>query len=325
MRANLFDILACPDCQHYPLHIQNPVVFPNDEVNAGQIVCPNCDSKFDFVDGIPILLPTRLRVSMVSEDARAGERVKRDKQIQTNYYDKIGRSEFEITRPHNTGRLYKAILDYKIGKSLRIIKSELEGAMVLCICCGSGMDLEYLCNRGSKVVGMDISLGAVLGAKERARRFGLDYELVVGDAEQLPFHLESFDFGYVHDGLHHLPFPYQGLQELWRTSRRAVVLSEPNDALLTRLSVILGISGVDEEAGNKVRRFDLSELRTFLKGLKPTAIEVNRSLMWYPHEPPPWFGFFNRDWAFNTYWFMLNLLNHVLGKWGNKLTVTSWK
>ena len=325
MKIGLLDTLACPDCQHHPLQLQGPIVSPTREVDLGQIVCPNCDSEFDIVEGVPVLLPTTLKVSTLSADTNAREQAERDKQIQIDYFNRIGGSEFEVTRPHNTGRLYQALLDYKAEKSLRLVRTELNGAMVLCICCGSGMDLEYLWNRGSKVVGIDISLGAILGAKERARRFNLEYDLVVGDAQHLPFRRDSFGFGYVHDGLHHLSFPDIGLRELWRVSRRAVILTEPTDAFLTRMSVFLGISGVDEEAGNKVRRLALPELRTLLTSLKPASVVTSRYLMWYSHEPPRWFGFFEQDWAFSTCWRMFSVLNHVMGKWGNKLAVTSWK
>lgn len=325
MRITLLDILACPDCRHYPLQLRTPVNSSGEEVNTGQVVCPNCGSKFDIVEGAPVLLPTTLKPSLITAGAEVEGVSERQKKTQIDYFNSIGRSEFEITRPHNTGRLYQALLDYKAEHSLRSVRAELNGAMVLCVCCGSGMDLEYLQDRAYRVVGMDISLGAVLGARERAKRFGLEYDLVVGDAEHLPFRPNSFDFGYVHDGLHHLSSPYKGLCELWRASRRAIVLTEPTDAFLTRISVLLGISGVDEEAGNKVCRLKLTELKTNVAQLKPKSVTLTRYVMWYPHQPPRWFGFFNRDQAFRTYWYMFSLVNHVIGKWGNKLTGTIWK
>ena len=251
MKANLLNVLACPDCQHYPLQIRNGV-FREGEVDVGQIVCPNCGNEFEIVQGIPVLLPASLKITPASERAEMREFAEQHKQTQIDYFNSVGTSEFEITRPYYAGRLYQALLDYKAEQMLRLVGEELNGATVLCICCGSGIDLGYLFARGAQVVGMDISLGAVLGAKERGKRFNLEYDLVVGDAEHPPFRTESFDFGYVHDGLHHLALPYLGLHELWRTSRRAVVLTEPSAAFLTKISILLGISGVIEEAGNKV-------------------------------------------------------------------------
>jgi ubiquinone/menaquinone biosynthesis C-methylase UbiE len=37
------------------------------------------------------------------------------------------------------------------------------------------------------VILSDIAVGVVLQARERARRFGLDFDLLVADAEALPF------------------------------------------------------------------------------------------------------------------------------------------
>lgn len=39
------------------------------------------------------------------------------------------------------------------------------------------MDAELLCRNGAKVVGVDISPDALRGAQERARRYGVDYDL----------------------------------------------------------------------------------------------------------------------------------------------------
>ena len=324
MKEELLEVLVCPDCDRYPLEVQN-VVFQSGEIDVGQIVCPHCGSKFDIIQGIPVLLPTVLQMTAANAGVKTGQLAEQHKRTQIDYFNNVGTSEFEITRPHNTGRLYQALLNYKVKQSLRLISADLNKTTILCVCCGSGMDLEHLYVRGGRVVGLDISLGAVIGAKERARRFNLEYDLVVGDAEHLPIRTDSFDFGYVHDGLHHLALPFAGLRELWRVSRQAVILTEPTEAFLTKISILLGISGVVEEAGNKVRRLPMSEIEAVLTTLMPTSVAVKRYLMWYPHEPPQWFTSFDRNWLFNTYWFIFGLLNHIVGQWGNKLTVTIWK
>ena len=323
MNPDLLGVLACPSCEYYPLEIVG-AVLRDGEVDVGQIICQNCKAVFNILQGVPILLSSvcNMGASARVDMARSAEQ---HNQAQIDYFNNIGTSEYEITRPHDTGRLYQALLDFKAEQSIRLVRTELYGSMVLCVCCGSGMDLEYLHNRAGRVVGMDISMGAVLGARERARRFGLKYDLVVGDAERLPFRSNGFDFGYVHDGFHHLSSPYKGLSELWRTSRRAIMLTEPIDAFLTRISVLLGISGTNEEAGNKVCRIELSELNNVLAHLKPASVSLSRYLMWYPHKPPGWFKFFNRKRIFGTYWYVFSLLNRIIGKWGNKFSATIWK
>jgi SAM-dependent methyltransferase len=46
---------------------------------------------------------------------------------------------------------------------------------------------------------------------------------------------ESFDLVVVQDGLHHLPRPVLGLNEMVRVARRAVVVLEPHTGLVARL------------------------------------------------------------------------------------------
>ncbi len=61
------------------------------------------------------------------------------------------------------------------------------------------------------------------------------------DAERLTYEDCSFDIGIVHQGLHHCRSPHRGLLELYRVARRGVVLFEPQETLLTRLGVRVGI------------------------------------------------------------------------------------
>src|SRR4051812_12374142 len=63
------------------------------------------------------------------------------------------------------------------------------------------------------------------------------------DAENLPFPDDSFDWGFVHAGLHHCRVPHQGLAELLRVSRKGVLVIEARDSLVMRLAVRLGLAG----------------------------------------------------------------------------------
>jgi SAM-dependent methyltransferase len=61
------------------------------------------------------------------------------------------------------------------------------------------------------------------------------------DAEDLRFADRSFDVCVVHQGLHHCRSPHRGLLEMYRVARRGVLVFEPQDTLLTRLGVRLGV------------------------------------------------------------------------------------
>jgi SAM-dependent methyltransferase len=76
------------------------------------------------------------------------------------------------------------------------------------------------------------------------------------DVENLTYSDDSFDFCIVHSGLHHCNSPHQGLLEMYRVSRKGVLVFEPCDNLATRIGVWLGV-GQEYElaavAGNEFR------------------------------------------------------------------------
>ncbi len=106
--------------------------------------------------------------------------------------NQIGLSELEICRPHGLGKIYNYLIRKKISIILSLWNESLRDRWVIDVCCGSGMDLEYLSLVGANTLGVDISHRALLGAQERARRYGLDFNLLAADAENLPLIDEVF-------------------------------------------------------------------------------------------------------------------------------------
>jgi SAM-dependent methyltransferase len=62
------------------------------------------------------------------------------------------------------------------------------------------------------------------------------------DVHALTYADGSFDFTFVADGLHHCDSPHRALLEMYRVSRRGIVVVESRDSLLMRLSNRLGLS-----------------------------------------------------------------------------------
>jgi SAM-dependent methyltransferase len=57
---------------------------------------------------------------------------------------------------------------------------------------------------------------------------------------KLTYEDASFDFVFVHAGLHHLRCPQQGILEMYRVARKGILGFEPHDCIYTRLGVWLG-------------------------------------------------------------------------------------
>jgi ubiquinone/menaquinone biosynthesis C-methylase UbiE len=244
-----------------------------------------------------------------------------DKTKQADYYDHdVADPEFEINRPHGESRLYRYLMDFKFSRVQSHLSRPLQGSKVLVICCGSGMDAEYVVRAGAGVVAMDISDGCLDRARLRANRYGLKYDLVRGDAENLPFGDGTFDYGFVHDGLHHLPEPDRAIAELARISRRGIIVTEPADATVTKLLIRLGVMKPYEEAGNFVIRFRGDQLESLCRSLGFDRVSSSRYLVKYGHPPASWWRRFDSELPFAIARAGFSLFGVALfGRWGNKL------
>jgi glycosyltransferase involved in cell wall biosynthesis/SAM-dependent methyltransferase len=250
---------------------------------------------------------------------------------QVEFYREAVDTEEEITRPRCYPEPVRFLLDYKIRDAWRMAADgQAAGApapneTVLVVCCGSGMEAEMVARTGRRVVALDISPDAVARARQRTARFDFPLDLLVADAEHLPFADSSFDFVFVHDGLHHLSDPYRGVREMLRVARRAAIIAEPADAALTHLSIRLGISGVYEDAGNYVFRLDPARLGREFDAAGAQSWSLRRSLIYY------------QPWTFRFYRFLeprplravfraaFRAANLLAGRWGNSLRAVAWK
>src|SRR5512145_1272445 len=87
-----------------------------------------------------------------------------------------------------------------IGTTLQIVGESIceavdleAGARVLDVACGNGNAALAAARRGAAVTGLDYVPELLRRAHERARAEQLAMELVVGDAERLPFPDEDFE------------------------------------------------------------------------------------------------------------------------------------
>jgi ubiquinone/menaquinone biosynthesis C-methylase UbiE/uncharacterized protein YbaR (Trm112 family) len=305
VNPELLRVLACPTC---------PGTLTSDSTRAA-LVCTRCGVRYPMHLEIPILLPEALlRPSL--DDAHATH-----KQHQVAFFDQDSVDDFGITRPRGAPELYGWLLQEKFRRSIIGLEHLLSGSTVLTICGGSGIDAEFLVQKGAHVILSDIAVGVVLQARARSRRFGLDLDLVVADAEALPFADASVDVVYVHDGLHHLERPALGLAEMTRVARRAVAISEPARAFATSAAVRLGLADKREEAGNPVRRLTLDEITSELmaRGFRP--IRPHRYAMYYRHWPGRGVRLLSNPVLLPLAKGAFGAVNRVIGPYGNKLTV----
>jgi len=95
---------------------------------------------------------------------------------------------------------------------------EVDGAVVLEIGVGTGKNIPY--HRGdARTVAVDISPRMLRRAERRARRLERDVDLVLADAQHLPFPDSAFDAASATFVFCSVPDPIAGLQEMRRVVR----------------------------------------------------------------------------------------------------------
>jgi SAM-dependent methyltransferase len=301
--GDLRELLRCPACGER-------LVWQNNQCH-----CTDGGHRYPIVDGIPVLLRSAV-------EGPRDDRATRHKRLQASFFDQgDGQPQFEAQRPHGTPRLYRWILQAKFARSVDRIEHLLPGATAVAVCGGSGMDAEQLAKAGAKIITADISLGASKRAAQRAERYRLPVLSIVADAEHMPLADAAVDIAYVHDGLHHLEDPRTALCEMARVSRRAVSVTEPATAAATALAIRLGLALEKEEAGNRVARLSVREVRTALEQAGLTVVKAKRYGLFYRHEPgfgvrlfslPLLYGLARLTWTLAATW---------VGRFGNKLSV----
>lgn len=295
------------------------------------LVCPTCGGSLDVarcsscawtletVQGIHILLAD----PEAAEHDELDHNHSRHRSAQAAHFDRANDEAFEIHRPRGAPVFYRFLLEEKFRRTLEPIGDQITGASALSVCGGSGMDAEFLARAGLRVTSSDISIGAARRAAIRFQAQRLAARSVVADVERLPFADHSIDLVAVHDGLHHLDDPYSGLAEMARVARRWVVLTEPADAVITRLAIHLGLALDKEEAGNRVARLKEQEVARFLEAAGFRIVRSQRYAMYYKHHPGIAMRSLSMRGAYSVARLAWRLANSLLGRFGNKLVVTA--
>lgn len=305
-----------------------PVCRADLRTSGTEFECAACNRVYPVIDGIPILAPDfeatgHDEIDHLHAPEDAGAPGVQHKSGQADYFDRELAEDFEIERPNGTPRLYRFLIDERFRRAVLPIRPHLPDATALIVCGGSGMDAEYLAHAGARVISTDISLGAARRTRERAHRHGVRITSLVADVEHLPFADKSFDLVFVHDGLHHLERPIDGLAEMARVASKWVSVTEPARAAATALAVHAGLAKEIEEAGNAVARLTTAEVAAELTHRQFRPILSQRYAMYYRHEPGAVFRALSSRGVFNLVQVAWQIANAVIGRIGNKLVVVA--
>ena len=131
------------------------------------------------------------------------------------HYDKWHTDAYHTSNLENSDpkrrKCFNLILDY-LDKNNKIEK----GKKILDIACGKGLFLNAAKEKGLEIFGLDISDVAINKAKAIVK----ESNFVVGDAEEMPYQDEEFDYVTCFGSLEHFAHPEKGVRELSRALKR---------------------------------------------------------------------------------------------------------
>lgn len=183
---------------------------------------------------------------------------------------------------------------------------------------GEGFEYNKMQELGCDVTVSDISPDAL---REIRRRYK-NCRTVLTDAEKLPFPDNSFDIGLVKDGLHHLLHPEQGIRELWRVSRKAVLIIDFQETFVTKFLMKIGFSPKYEESGNLNFHFRRNNLIQLFLDLK---VKKYKMRSYFGNIPIFSARIFNNRLGLALIKIIFYSFNFLFSRWGNILMVAILK
>ncbi len=129
----------------------------------------------------------------------------------------------------------------------RFWKPKGRNTLILDLGCGTGGSFPLFRNYG-KVIGLDISLVALKFSHKRGMK-----QLILGDAQFLPFADEKFDLVAVLDVLEHLDDDCQTIDEIWR-------ILKPGGSVVFTVPAFMSLWSIHDIALEHRRRYLWNEI-----------------------------------------------------------------
>jgi len=143
--------------------------------------------------------------------------------------------------------------------------------LVLDIGCGEGYIALCLAKQGKHIVGLDISPIRLKRVKVSTRKTGTDIDLVLGDAQNLPFRDKCFDSAVCAATLDHIPNDKRALQEVARILKTKGSLVLDSQLMVPPISL-----GIEDGPADKYGHCHKYSYRSLKKLLTEAGFEIKR-------------------------------------------------
>jgi ubiquinone/menaquinone biosynthesis C-methylase UbiE len=167
----------------------------------------------------PILIKTLVTKVKLNHDMKPQE----EKKLVQQFWDMTPCGTSDINIEPETLKYFEAISERR-NKLEPFIAGFAQfnrwaGKRVLELGCGAGSDLLRFAKAGARVTGVDLSPSSASLAKTRLHVYNCQGNVLIADAEQLPFKTDSFDLVYSWGVLHHTPDTEQAIKEVYRVAK----------------------------------------------------------------------------------------------------------
>ncbi|MGA2770175.1 MAG: methyltransferase domain-containing protein [Bryobacteraceae bacterium] len=303
MLRSLVSLLRCPVClaqdQQPELHSFDH--SPAGHVKDGVLVCRTCNSWYPIENELlelvtPALFYKRDYAAFTGRFSGALERL----DLRPASTDRGGDvSAQSAQRRHfdwyadNADQTYDAYQKSPFWMAFDAAtfghwESQLKpGGTIVDVGCADGRSCFRLINRGSTVVGMDISKSLVRQAINRAARMNAQSStsFLVGDASALPFRDNAVEYVVIYGVLHHLPKPGATFRETYRILKPGgVYFGSENNATIFRwiFDLLMKLRPIWREEAGEQALISKRHIEQWLEGL-PATLACRSGVFVPPH------------------------------------------
>lgn len=267
MRYDSLQLLRCPACKG-ELSVKRQA--DTGLIQEGGLYSQECGRSYPIIEGIPRFIAASELVGLNSKYERLYNWISR-------FYD----SEFFIA-----SQIRDRFLPEGEDKGRREVVGRLEikpDSQVLETGIGTGDNIPYIASyaRGARVYGLDISVGMLNQCIRNLKKWNLETELFLGNAEELPFKDESFDVVFHLGAINVFTDQKKGIDEMVRVAKsgtKIVIVDETEKAADTdpfsRLGWSVFFGRREYESMLEFRPTDI------LKQVSPDMVDVRLDTIW---------------------------------------------
>lgn len=146
-----------------------------------------------------------------------------DKKAVQHFWDDTPCGTGNIAYPEGTLEYFEAVAENRNQLEPFVAEyaqfEKWAGKRILEVGCGAGTDLLRFANAGAYVTAIDLSPHSASLASSRLQAYNCHGNVLVGDAENLPFKSNEFDLIYSWGVLHHTPDTERAIHEIYRITK----------------------------------------------------------------------------------------------------------